>query len=502
MLNFNIKKKRESLIICMILILAAFLRLFRLGYQSLWIDEINAVILAGKNIYKIIFTGDPTPPFIYSVNHFWQKLGNSDFMVRMPSVILGVLSIYAIYKLARTFFGVKEALFSSFLISISLYHIIYSQEAARPYTALILFSLLSFYCLYQMFQAYQKKYAISFVIFSVLNFYTHYFAIFVLAIEAIIAVIFILQNIFKKKETRSIIKQSFRFFSVMFWIFVFCLPYLYFFILATKSGLAEERAVFNPIYYKNLLCRYGAGNGLALFVYNLFFASGILSLARKDKIREILFLLIWLFLPFLMLSFLNLSHFFHIRYVIFTYPAYIVIVSKGITNILDMKLLKPLKKMALALIIIIFLGLSFIPLRLYYQMPARLGDWKGAIEYVYSKADDGAFIITNLFHNTLLQYYLNKKPIPGKIHIATHYNDERFFNDMLLHSAGRQLYYITSGNDEIESVAEAYFENKKLFFPPVYERLGKRELIDWDDTSWFSISEKRYRLVVYSNNKD
>jgi len=510
MRNFIIIKK-ENMLILLILALAAFLRLFRLGHQSLWIDEINAVILAGKNIFKILFTGDTTPPFIYLVNHFWQKFGNSDFMVRFPSVIFGVLSIYTTYKLAKIFFGIKEALLSSFLMSISLYHVMYSQEAARPYTAFLLFSLLSLYCLYQMLNTNQRKYWLGFIVFNILNLYTHNFSIFVLAEEIIIWIIFILWSVFKKSNNyRWGINKMFKFFLAMIGILILSLPISMQFLAATRSELAGGRVVLNPIYYKNLLCRYGAGNGLAFFIYNFFFITGLLTFFKNDKRKEIFLLILWLIFPFFILSFLDLKHFFHIRYVIFTYPAYVIIVSKGITNFLDldMELLKPSKNVPLILIVIIFLGLSFTPLRLYYQMPARLTDWRGAADYIYNTAEDGAKVITQSCHDTLIKYYLAKRYNPKKIEVMPHNNNIYYFADILSNNYNQELYCVAYGEDigygtdEFSMLAERYFKHKAVFFSPVYLELVKRELIDGDGNSWLDIGVRGYRLVVYFNNKD
>lgn len=504
MKNLSPIKKKENTVILLILALAVFLRLFRLGYQSLWIDEINAVILAGKNIFKILFVGDTTPPFIYLVNHLWQKLGNSDFMVRFPSVIFGVLSIYATYKLAKIFFGVKEALLSSFLISISLYHIIYSQEATRPYTAFILFSLLSLYCLYQMLNTNQRKYWAGFIIFSILNLYTQLFAIFVLAGEAIIWLVFTSWSVFKKSNNyRCGINKILNFCFAVIVILILSLPISMQFLAASRAELAGGKVVFNPIYYKNLLCRYGAGNGLPFFIYNFFFIIGLLSLFKGDKRKEIGLLIFWLVFPFFILSFLELKHFFHIRYVIFTYPAYIIIVSKGITNILSIKF-RYSNKLIYA-IVLIFASLSFIPLKLYYQMPARLTDWRGATDYIYNTAKDGAKVITQEWHDNLIKYYLAKKHSPKKIEVIHHHNNVYYFADILSTNSNQELYYvgygedIGYGTDEFSMLAERYFRNKIVFFSPVYSELGKRELIDWDGNSWVDVGVRGYRLVVYSN---
>ncbi|MDD4979718.1 MAG: glycosyltransferase family 39 protein [Candidatus Omnitrophica bacterium] len=498
-------QKTESLALLSVLLLAVFLRLFRLGYQSLWIDEINAVLMAGKSIFKIIFAGDTTPPFIYLVNHLWQKLGTSDSMVRFPAAIFGVLSVYAAYKLAKALLGKKEAFLTAFIISISLYHIIYSQEAARPYTAFIFFSLISLYCLCQILNTNRNKYWAGFIIFNVFNLYTQLFAIFVLTSEIIIWLVFIFQRAIRKKGNyKSVINSMLKFGLGIIGIIVLSLPVSIQFISAAESELTPGRVVLNPIYYKNLLCRYGAGNGLQLFIYNFFFISGLISLFRGDKRKETGLLIFWLVFPFFLLSFMELKHFFHIRYVIFTYPAYIIIVSKGITNFLNSKYILPRKNALTAVILIIFASLSYLPLKLYYQMPARLTDWRGAARYIYDNAKDGAMVITNGVHDTLIKYYLEKETMQKKMQVISHDNILQNFRNLLLYN-NDEVYYVGYGEDvgygtDIFSLlAEEHFKNKEVFFSPVYAELGKRELIDWDGNSWVDVGVRGYRLVVYFN---
>lgn len=497
-------KRREGLAIGLILALAVFLRLFRLGQQSLWIDEINAVILSGKHIFKIIFTGDTTPPFIYLVNHFWQKFGNSDFMVRLPSVGFGLLSIYAAYKLAKAFFSRREALFSAFLISISLYHIIYSQEAARPYSAFMFFSLLSLYYLYQALNTNRRKYWSGFIIFNTLNLYTHNFAIFVLAEGIIISLIFNFHELIKGRDNyKKAANKIFKLLLAVTGILIFCLPISLQFLSAARSELAGGRLVFNLAYYKNLLCRYGAGNGLALFIYTFFFLCGLVSIFRGNRRKEAFLLIFCLAFPFFILSFMELKHFFHIRYVIFTYPLYIFIVSKGVSNIIDLKL-KHRRGLACAAIVTLAL-LSFIPLKLYYSIPARLSDWKGAADYIYNTSGGEARVITQQWHDNLVRYYLAKKPGSGAIEVVPHHNDLNYFSDILSRDSNRKLYYVGYGGDvgygtdEFSMLAERSFSKKEAFFSPGYLELGKRELIDWDGNSWVNVGARGYRLVVYSN---
>lgn len=106
----------------LILVLAAFLRLWRLGtYPALNADE--AAI--GYNAYSLLLTGhdehgNPWPIhfqsfndykpglYFYFVLPFVKVLGLNEWAVRLSGALLGVLSVYMIYLLVDELFRNKK----------------------------------------------------------------------------------------------------------------------------------------------------------------------------------------------------------------------------------------------------------------------------------------------------------------------------------------------------------------------------------------------------------
>jgi len=84
-------------------------------------------------------------PLYYLVLHFWIGFfGISEFAVRSLSAVFGCLSILALYKLGKYLFNVRVAIYCSLFLSVSFFHIYFSQEA-RMYTLLTLTALLSIF---------------------------------------------------------------------------------------------------------------------------------------------------------------------------------------------------------------------------------------------------------------------------------------------------------------------------------------------------------------------
>src|SRR3954452_4505924 len=145
-----IRLVRTSGLLYAILIVAAFLRIYHLGTESLWFDEAWSASFANeKTPWKIlarIWTDDPTnTPTYYLILHYWVVLfGDSDFSLRFPSALSGVLAVLVIYKVGCQLFGYGTGLMSALILAFSPFHIYYSQET-RVYELMALVCLLSFY---------------------------------------------------------------------------------------------------------------------------------------------------------------------------------------------------------------------------------------------------------------------------------------------------------------------------------------------------------------------
>ena len=128
-----------------ILVAAGYLRLHDLGADSFWRDEAASWMQAHGSIADIVrvTAADNYPP----LHNFLLAIamgigGDSEWVLRLPSAILGVLSIAAIYWVGVLVSGRVAGLLAALLLALSPFAIHYSQEA-RPY-ALLLFAALIF----------------------------------------------------------------------------------------------------------------------------------------------------------------------------------------------------------------------------------------------------------------------------------------------------------------------------------------------------------------------
>jgi len=139
----------STLLLLALLLLASFLRFYRLDAQSLWNDEGNSARIAERSVDLILegAEGDIHPPGYYLLLHAWRAaVGQSEFALRALSVVAGLALVIFTYLLGRHLFDDTTGLIAASLAALSPLAIYYSQEA-RMYALLAALSAASTYLL-------------------------------------------------------------------------------------------------------------------------------------------------------------------------------------------------------------------------------------------------------------------------------------------------------------------------------------------------------------------
>jgi len=169
-----------------ILLLAASVRLWNLGGQSLWMDEAFSCLLATLPLptaWQATITDAVHPPLYYLLLRPWLALaGHSEFALRLPSALAGVLTVALLLRAGRAWLGSAAARWAALLLALNPFHVWYSQEA-RMYTLL---GLLALATLMAFWQALHSRHLRAWAIlagFSALAYAVHYFALFLPLVE-------------------------------------------------------------------------------------------------------------------------------------------------------------------------------------------------------------------------------------------------------------------------------------------------------------------------------
>jgi hypothetical protein len=113
--------------------------------SDLWVDEVLTLTDFVRPSLGEIVTSFPSQNqhMLYSILARASVLifGESAWALRLPSVLFGVGSLWALYLLGRRITGRREALLACALMTVSYHHIWFSQNA-RGYMGLLFFSIL------------------------------------------------------------------------------------------------------------------------------------------------------------------------------------------------------------------------------------------------------------------------------------------------------------------------------------------------------------------------
>ncbi len=165
-----------------IMLLATVLRLYRLGWNSLWFDEVFSWLVARHPIGAILTQGlEFFPPLYSSLLHFWIKVSEREIGLRSLSALCGLLVVPIMYALGRALFTSATGLAAALLAAVLPFQIYYSQEA-RPYALVILLSALMFWVFVRAWKGAGYRLWIVLGVLVALNFYAHYFTIFTWAV--------------------------------------------------------------------------------------------------------------------------------------------------------------------------------------------------------------------------------------------------------------------------------------------------------------------------------
>lgn len=147
-------KTIDLVLLGIILLVAAVLRLWKLGSVPFMHDEFSALLRTRfDNFHDFIQQGimpDSHPIGVEAFLWLWVRIfGWSEFWVKLPFALMGIGSIYLIYFIGRQWFNRKVGLFSAAFFAVSQFTVFYSQ-LARPYSAGLFFVLLMAYFWYKI----------------------------------------------------------------------------------------------------------------------------------------------------------------------------------------------------------------------------------------------------------------------------------------------------------------------------------------------------------------
>jgi hypothetical protein len=279
---------RGNVILIAILLTATLLRLYRLN-QGLWIDEIDTLVSYARAPFGEIVTSYKTQNqhFLYTLfaHTFFVLFGESAWTLRLPAVLFGVASIWALYLFAREVTDLREALLSAALLAFSYHHVWFSQNA-RGYSGLLFWTLLASWLFVKGLERQLPRIWLYYAAAVVLGIYTHMNMLFVVVSHfAIYVWALLLRHKQPWRHRWAPLLNGFCLAGLLtFLLHAFPLPQILGPALADRSLVATWK---NPLWTLQELVRgfhVGFGKGiLALLAFGVF-SAGFLSYLRSQPV--------------------------------------------------------------------------------------------------------------------------------------------------------------------------------------------------------------------------
>jgi len=433
----SILGNRDVLILLiLILVLASLLRFYGLGIQSFWFDElITWQVSNQKNLtelFKATRFNEGNPPLYGLVIYFIIKyIGDSESILRLPSAICSVISIFIIFLLGCKLYSYRDGLIASAITAVLARTIHYGQEA-RVYAMLLLFIMLATLLWIKLLWYLNENKKPSFYTFSgyiitaIISSYLHYFGLYLIILQGLGAMMLFIRT------------SRIRLYIILIYlpIFLAYLPWLPAMLDQIIRGelytwIPKPKLFSFARGYLRFLFNYSNALALATVpLYSFLFIRILYNILRtkeyKNMRRMILspdvLLILWLVVPFLGMYIKSISStpILTDRNLIISLPPAYLLLARSITQL-------PVRQKSQTIItfaITIFLILHLIYSRDFYSKPHKQ-QFREAVDYIveHDNLYEDSIITGN---SNLAAYYFQKKGSNRRVEMEYYFQRKGF----------------------------------------------------------------------------
>lgn len=444
-----------------VVLVAAGLRCFRLGTVSVWLDESFRVYLARMSAHDFLL--GLTRPFgansaaYHLVLRYWLLLGSSETVLRGLSVIFGVATVAATWKLGAELFDRETGMLAAALASCNVLLIRYSQEICAYAPAALLAVLSSLYLVGGLRKNRRADWA-GYAVTAILMLYCHVLTILVVGAQAGAALLFPGQKLTRKSVVSfGVIAAAF---VPLGWCIAFAPPRPS--VWLARPGMREALGFVADL---------GGPKGLLLGLLFLALALIGIGYALREKISQpawrYLFLGAWALLPPAILFLLSQwEPLFIPRYLLGSVPALLLLAGAMLCR-MEPKLLRTV---CLAFVLLLSLRGSVIYLQ-HRSDFQKSDDWRHATAYLVRQIRAGDLVVFLYpYERFPFEYYRDRfapKGIPGRVFPAS--SDEGVLENP--YPSERDAYAAVAGSERVWVMTE-YTPNAR--FQSLQEALGRK----------------------------
>jgi len=160
------------------LAIGILLRIYALYTRDFWFDEAFTYYVAKLPLNQLLeaILTDNNPPLYYFIIHYILKVSHNEILLRFPSLVLNLLTIYFLFKLLHDYINRLGALIATSLFALSPLAI-YLSSTVRLHSLAVFLVTLEVWLFFKLINNLNLKNAALFVLFAILGMYSQYYLV-------------------------------------------------------------------------------------------------------------------------------------------------------------------------------------------------------------------------------------------------------------------------------------------------------------------------------------
>lgn len=472
-----VDKIQENKWLFLILLIAVILRVYKIDFQSLWMDEVYTLNVASpKHSFSTIISEvnlRESFPYLYFfiMNIMFSIFGDTSIVARIPSAIFGIATVWMMYKLGKEAYSKNVGLIAALLFTFNEYAIFHSQDA-RAYSFCLFFLLLSYYRFIIFLKDDTKKNMIWFAVSTGLLLNVNFFSVLNVATQGLI-LLFVLFSL-DKTERVSYLKKLLITAGI---ILLFFLPNAYKFYLLSQFKSSWIPAPTND-GLTNILKEFISASELLVFIYGLLFTFFIIKVFNQKhtkNLKELInnklvfnYLLIFSWISFvvvviLLKSYLS-SSLYVSRYFISVFPAIILAISIALVQIKNLYI-----RYSYLALLVLFMVFDLIVVKKFYNTPIK-AQFREASDMVkfYNPNKDVVYTSLKYWYDYFLNNHGQKFEVVEKTNLTV------LVKEMQSNPALLKSFWVVDGYQDIVKLSDAdqQFLDTHFTLKEKYDGLG------------------------------
>ncbi len=384
----------KRVLVFLLFLSAVFLRLYHMADKPLWADEyvqygqVHARIT--RQIVKYTIEKDTRSPMALVVSGFFVNDRYPEWSMRLPSALASAGTVGAAWLLGSEFAGPWAGTALAVLTAFNFTQIYYAQEA-RPYALFTLFATLAMALFMRAWKRADPRTWLLAGMALTAALLTHFFALFLPLMWIGAAVILSIAQ----RDEKNILKRNWAFMAACLVVALALFsPWAARFaaVAGGDYGGGLHRLRLNSTLASLVLSRFGAGKPAA-WLFAIAMLAGIFQRDRRNLV-----LTSWLVFPFVIISLVQLHHFFAIRYMLFLQPVFLLLAVMGIDRIAAIAARPRIRKSVLAWGMTGLLGaMAAVPVVFLYRAPAKDVDLEAIIRHVQKTGGKKRLVLCDSF---------------------------------------------------------------------------------------------------------